>query len=283
MSWQLLVGVSVLLYSVNGLLHRVLMKKENSDPYAQTVAFYGIVGLFALLIAVFRGGFHYQISTGQLPLFVLIAIVAGAASVVGFKALKLIEASELSILLSSSRLWVVLGAFIFLQEGFSIQKLLGTVIILFGIATSQWNKHNFTMNQGVILALLAAFFYATTELISFFILRNFDATSFAVYTNWLPILALLLVRPKSIKKLSFYFKRNNAINIALVSISDVLATLFLFYAYQTGRNASQIGPIMATQTILTVLLGIIILKERNNMTKKIMGAVVVVVGVLLVL
>ncbi len=127
MSWQLLVGISVLLFSFNGLFHRVLMKDLKSDPYAQTVAFYGLVGVFAFIIAVFRGGFHYQISIEQLPYFILLTVFATIAPVLAFKALKLIEASENSILLSSQRLWIVIGAFIFLAEGFSINKLIGSL------------------------------------------------------------------------------------------------------------------------------------------------------------
>ncbi len=88
------------------------MKEEDSDPYAQTIAFYGIVGLFALIIAVLHGGFQYQISADLLPYFVLITIFAAITSVLGFRAPQLIEASENSILGSSSRLWVLLGAFL---------------------------------------------------------------------------------------------------------------------------------------------------------------------------
>lgn len=283
MSWQLLVGLSVLLYSVNGLLHRVLMREQDSDPYAQTIAFYGVVGLFAFIISVLRGGFQYRISTDLLPYFALITIFAAVTSVLAFRALKLIEASESSILISSSRLWVVVGAFLFLQEGFSLQRLVGTVIILIGIAVAQWKKQKFIINEGVVFTLLAAVFYALTELTSFFILRKFDAPSFTVYTSWLPVIALLLIRPKSLKKLAFYLKRKNAINISLVSLSDAIATIFLFFAYQIGRNASQIGPIMATQTILTVFLAVIILKERNYMPQKIAGGLLAVVGTILLL
>ena len=259
------------------------MKEEDSDPYAQTIAFYAVVGLFALIIAVIRGGFQYQISADLLPYFILITIFAALTSVLGFRAIQLIEASESSILISSSRLWVVLGAFIFLQEAFSMQKLIGTVVILVGITIAQWKKQKFVLNEGVIFALLAAFSFAITELVSFFILRKFDATSFAVYTNWLPVIALLLIRPRSFKKLAFYLKRKNAINISLVSISDISATLFLFYAYQVGRNASQIVPIMATQTIVTVFLAVIILKEKNYMLQKIAGGIFAVIGTILLL
>jgi drug/metabolite transporter (DMT)-like permease len=205
MSWQLLVGLSVLIYSFNNILHRLLMKEEDSDPFAQTIAFYGIVGIFALIFALLRNGFQYQISADQLPLFLVITIFSAATSVFGFKALKLIEASESTILMSSSRLWVVLGAFFFLHEIFSIQKVIGTIVILFGITFAELRNHKFVINSGVLFALFAAFCFAVTELISFFILRKFDANSFTVYTYLLPVIALLFININSLKKLVFYF------------------------------------------------------------------------------
>lgn len=283
MSWQILTSLSVLLYSGNNLLHRVLMKDDDSNPYTQTIAFYGIVGIFALIISIFRGGFQYKISSEQTPYFILIAIFAALTSVLGFKALQSIESSENSILISSSKLWVVLGAFTILHEEFSIIKFIGAVIVLVGIAIAQYQNHKFIFNNGVVFALLASISYAITEITSFFILRNFDANSFAVYTNWLPIIVILIINPKSFSRLSFYLRQKNAIYISIVSLSDLLATLFLFNAYQVGRNASQIAPIMATQTIISVLLAIVILKERNNISKKILGGLLVVVGVILIL
>jgi len=35
MSWQILVGLSIILFSVNGLIHRVIMKDSKSDAGAQ--------------------------------------------------------------------------------------------------------------------------------------------------------------------------------------------------------------------------------------------------------
>lgn len=283
MSWQLLVGASVFIYSVNTLIHKILMKERDSDPYAQTIAFYGIVGILALIFALLRGGFQYRIAPDQLPLFAVITAFAAVASVLAFKALQRIEASEIVILMSSARLWVVLGAFLFLGEQFSVRKVISTMIILLGIAIAQWKKHGLTLNAGAWLALTAAACIAVTEITSFFILRSFDAVSFTVYTNLLPTAALLLINPRSIKKLSFYALPKNALNITVVSVGDFVATLLLFLAYQAGRNAAQIAPLMATQTIVSVLLAIVLLKERDRMMNKIVAATLAVAGVVLIL
>ncbi|KKR31507.1 MAG: hypothetical protein UT63_C0068G0017 [Candidatus Gottesmanbacteria bacterium GW2011_GWC2_39_8] len=226
MTWQLFVGVSILLYSVNALLHRILMKEADSDPYAQTIAFYGLVGLFAFFIAVFRDGFQYRIPPDLFPYFIIITIFAALTSVLGFRSIQLIEASESSILGSTSRIWVLFGAFIFLKEEFSINKLVGTFLILISVIVVQWKNKRFVINEGIIFAVLASISFAITETASYYILRKFDATSFAVYTNWLPVIAFLFIRPKSFKRLTFYLKRKNAFNILLVSASDVFASLF---------------------------------------------------------
>ena len=283
MSWQVLIGISVFLFSLNGLFHRVLMKDEKSDPYAQTFAFYGLGGLFTFIITLFCGGFHYQMSLPQVPLFLLIAVFGTVAPVLFFKAAKVLEASENSIIFSSQRLWLVFGAFIFLGEPFSIKKLIGTIIIMLGISIALWKKGKFVINGAFFFLIIAAMCYAITDVISFYILRNFDALSFNVYFAICTLVPLLIVKPGLLQKLRFYFKPAYALNILIVSINDTTATLLLFFAYQVGRNASQISPLMATNTIITVLLGILILKETSNMRNKIIGAMTVVLGVLLVI
>lgn len=283
MSWQVLIGISVLLFSLNGLFHRILMKDEKSDPFAQTLMFYGLGGIFSFIVAQFRGGFQPQIATSQLPLFALLTIFGTAAPILTFKAAKKLEASESSIILSSQRLWIVFGAFIFLNESFSIQKLLGTIIIILGITFAQWKKRKFVINNAFFLLVIAALCYAIADIVAFQIIQTHDAVSFNVYYAILTLFALLIVKPKTIKKLNFYFNPKYFANILAVSINDTTASLLQFFAYQIGRNASQIAPISATTTIITVLLGIIILKETKNMFNKIVGAFIVVAGVLLIL
>ena len=54
-------------------------------------------------------------------------------------------------------------------------------------------------------------------------------------------------------------------------------------AYQIGRNALQISPLASTQTIVTVLLALIILREKGNMFQKMFGAAIAVIGTILLL
>jgi drug/metabolite transporter (DMT)-like permease len=283
MTWQIYIALGIFLFSANSLLHRILMRDVKSDPYAQTLAFYGLGGVFALIIAISRGGFQYRITLDQLPYFAIMAISCTLAPIIAFRSYREVEASEATILFSSQRLWMVFGSFLVLQETFSLRKVIGTLVILSGITFAVWKKQQYVINIGVLYALLAAFSYAVADIASFFILRNFDVPSLSVYLSFIPVVLLLLLRPRTLKKLSFYFKPKYAIAIIAVSLSDTLASLAVYFAYQVGRNAAQISPLMATQIILSVILAIIFLKEHDHLVSKIVGASIVVAGVLLII
>jgi drug/metabolite transporter (DMT)-like permease len=283
MSWQLLVGLGVLLYSINGLLHRTIMKYDKSDAYAQAFVFTGLASLFFFIAMLFRGGFVSSPSLCQLLLFVLTAFLSSIGIGFYFMGFKSIGASEHTIILTSSRLWLMLGAILLLQESLTIAKLTGTVAILFGVVLAEWRGRTFVFNKGAVYVLLAAFFLASSETVSFYIVRNFDVLSYMFYSSVLVTSMLLIFRPKVVKKLPFYLKPRRALNICTTSINAALANVLGFTAYQVGRNALQISPIMATQTILTVLLAIIILKERDHMVQKILGSLAAVIGTILLL
>ncbi|MEI8232242.1 MAG: EamA family transporter [bacterium] len=283
MSWQLLVGLSILLYSVNGLLHRVLMKNSDSDPNAQALMFTTLVGLFGVIILFFQGGFKSYISLSQLPSFLLISGFVTAGSIYAFKGFKYIEASEHTILLTSSKLWSLLGAVLFLGETLTARKLLAGLLIIAGVMIAEWRKQKFVINAGTWYVLIAAASYSAGEILSFYVLRDFDSTAFLVYCSFISALLIFLINPSVLSKLYFYARPKNLGNIVTVSINDALATLFLFNAYQVGRNALQIGPIMATQTIVTVILALTFLKETDSMPQKIVGSLLAVVGTMVMI
>ncbi len=101
------------------------------------------------------------------------------------------------------------------------------------------------------------------------------------YRRCLRFFTLLLVQPKAIKKIKYYFRKDRAAKVLLLSLCDTFGMLALYLAYQTGRNAAVIGPLRSTSIIVTVVLAILILKERTNAVNKIAGALIAVFGVVL--
>jgi drug/metabolite transporter (DMT)-like permease len=283
MSWQLLTGLSVVLYSVNALLHRTIMRDEQSDAYAQALVFTGLGSLFFLVALLIRGGLESPASWNQLLLVMLAALLSAVGMVLVFEGFKSIGASEHTILLTSAQLWLMLGAVLILNEELTMRKVIGAAAILAGVVIAQWGKRALVLNRGAVCVLLAAFCFAASGTVSFLIVRSFDVLSYMFYGSVMVASMLAAFRPRVFRKLSFYFEPKRALNIVTTSFNDALANLFGLTAYEVGRNALQLSPIGATQTLLTVLLAIAILKERDHMTRKIAGGLAGVIGTILLL
>lgn len=283
MVWQIYLLVSILLISLNGLFHRSLMKDDKSNPRAQTIVFLGLGGIIAFVITLLRGQLNLVIPHSLYFNFIPLILLSTPAYILTYRAYQLIGASEVVLFLTTGRLWNVVGAFLFLHETLTIQRVLGAIVILLGIAVVLYDKKKFTFNKGMIFVLLAAFLFGMNDINGFYILKSFDATNFLIYSEFLPVLTLLIIQPKVVKKLKYYLQKGNALKVSLLSLCDALGMLALYLSFQAGGKASVIGPLSATRVLITVLLATIILKERNNLKNKLIGAAVTVFGVILLL
>jgi drug/metabolite transporter (DMT)-like permease len=259
------------------------MKDDDSSAVAQTIVFMGIEGVIAIIIAVIRGKFQLSVPPSLIINFVIIAVFMTLAYVLKYRGFKLLNASEVSIFSSTSKMWNVLGAAIFLHEAVTPQRIIGTVVILLGITITIYVNKKFQINKGILFVLAGALLFGLTDINGYYILQKIDASNYQIYASLLPVFALLLIQPTSVKKIRYYFRKDRAIKVTLLSLFDTFGMLALFLAYQAGGKASIIGPLSATKIIVTVFMAMIFLKERTNITNKILGALVSIVGVILLL
>lgn len=283
MPWQLYLLISILLISCNGLFHRSLMKDDKSHPIAQTIVFLGLGGCIAIIIALLQRKLQLSFPPSLGWNFLLLILLSTPAYLLTYRAYQLLGASEIVLLLSTGRLWNVMGAALFLHEAITTIQVLGALIILAGLAITLYDKRKFTVNKGVLFVLLAAFLYGMSDINGYYMLHTLNATNFLIYSEFLPVIVLLIMQPTVIKNLRYYFHTNTATKALLLSFCDALGSLALFLSYQAGGKASVIGPLSATRVLVTVVLAMVILRERNNIRNKILGAIITICGVILLL
>lgn len=283
MPWQVLLVVSILFLSLNGLFHKSLLGDDRSDPRAQAVVFLGLGGLISVVIAYFRGNLRLEFPEELIINFLILAIFGTIAYVLKYRSYQLISTSEVVIFSTTSKFWNVIGASIILHEAITIQKIIGTIVIIIGVAITVYADKKFKVNKGILIVLLAAILFGLTDINGYYMLGSMDASSYQILFYLLPVIALLLFQPKLMKKVPYYFKPDRALKVIALAIFDTLGMLALFFAYQMGGSASIIGPLSATKVIVTVVLAIIFLKERNNLTNKLVGSVIAVIGAILLL
>lgn len=281
MSWQILVAFATIAYSISVVLQRVLMKDKNSDPIAFSIIFQFLVGILIGIYA-FVKGFSLPNLTPFIPNLILVGLLYGLGNMFVFKALKTIDASEFTITFASRTIWIVIGAIIFLKESFSLQQTIGTLLIISSIILVSWKRKKLTLGSGIWTALLAAVFMGAGFTNDAFLVSSFDVPSYLTIAFIIPALFMLAIYPKSTKSMKYLLTKDNLFKLVILAAIYGSSAITIFLAYQVGKNASQIAPLNQTSTILTVILSMIFLGERSDYVKKIIGAVISFIGVLLV-
>lgn len=280
MDWLLLTLASVFIVSLANILQRVLMRDDKSNPYSYAFIFHILLGILNLVFALIHG-FQLPPLDGSFIYFIIAAVLWGGGTVFLFKALQLLESSEVTILGSFRALITIVASIIFLRETFNLQKVLGTIIILASIFLVSNLKKGIKFNKGIIYVFVMAVMYGSAVVFDAFIVKQYDPISYLAVANLLIGSMILMFYPKALGQWSYFIKPNFLKKmLPLVFLSSAQAIAF-YMALSIGGNASQIGPINQAQVIITVLLAVVFLKEKDHLLRKLIAGVLVTFGVVL--
>jgi len=252
----------------------VLKSKGDATSYAWLV---GTVRLLAfIVIALFIASPLPAISA----IYVLAAL--GLVEVVSaYVFMKMHAASHLSIssLIVRTRLvWVPVIAMIFLKEQLIVREYVGILILFLGLSVTI-SSHKLRMDKGVKLAYLSGFIIGVLTVLMK-AATSVASTAFVMISMSLPtvlIFPMLMKDPK--KRLSRVLVKNAGMKL-IASFSNIAAMFFYTRALQVGP-VSKVTSIYQGALILSVLAGIILLKEREDIIKKLIGSAGVIAGAFL--
>lgn len=132
-----------------------------------------------------------------------------------------------------------------------------------------------------IYALLSAFFAALTAILAKIGIKNIDSNlATAIRTIVIVLFAWGIVFFQGTAKQITNLSQFSLIFLILSGLATGLSWLFYFRALQLG-NASQVAPIDKLSLALTILLSILILKEKVVPTT-IIGVLLMIAGAILV-
>ncbi len=279
MHWLAFAGISVLAFSIATLFQRLAMKEEHSDPVTSSIIFQFLLGIGSAIIAAFVG-FHMP------PIYLWPYLIAAGAlyasgSVLFFRSIKMIEASELAILGGFGTLVTLIIAFFFLSERLAPIQWIGAILILVAILVVKYERHNFRYNKGVLYALLGTSCYGLAIVFDGYNLKFYDATSYLPVMSFIPGIMLLLSFPGHIRKFVHDVRKIN-MNLGIYSLLYVISAETFYLPIQNGALVSQMTTIGRISIILTVILAMIFLKERSHLGKKFVGAMLATLGILLI-
>jgi len=255
------------------------MKDEDNDPILFAITFQFILTSVTLLYALYAG-FVFPPPVDLWPRFLLGAILYACGVVSSFYANKHIGAGEFTILTSISSLITILLGVTLLGNSFSWAKIVGTTLILSSVFIL-YGKERMKFNTGVWYALGVAFFFGVAVINDVVILRTYPAVSFLPLMCFLPGVVMLIAFPKKMLKIKRLLHPKPFQHIVLYALFYGIASVFFYLSLSNGATISQLSPMTRASIIITVLLSALFLGERKNLGRKIVSAVLVSIGVVL--
>ncbi|HRN85823.1 MAG TPA: EamA family transporter [Candidatus Dojkabacteria bacterium] len=288
MNWLFFITLSVITGSLGSILQRVLMKNKVSGSYAYSALTQVISAIVCLVIAFIIGSQNFptieQIFSNNLYLFILFSSILYALhAVFGFKALQSVEVSRFTVIYSLRAVITILVATLFLDEKLTIIQLFGALLILSAIVFLNTTsiKGLFKFTRGEIYALLAAVTFGVATVSDKYLLDWFDYVPYLFVDFIVPGMILFLARPKSIPESVELLKEKLGPKILLFSTLYAIAAITFFAALTQADNASLVSGVGQVGSIVTVLLGIVLLKERKDLSKKLIAASLSFIGLIL--
>lgn len=193
---------------------------------------------------------------------------------------KHLEVSVFSILGQLGTVFLIIVGLIIFKEPFVLTKLLGAGLILFANIFLFYEKGKLKLNKYVWIGVLAKMFYTIAVSIDIGISKQFNLPFYIMLTFLLPAVVIFFGEKIKFSEIIGEYKRPGRINYIITGISWGLLSFFYLRAFQFGA-VTTIVPIQASAVLLNVLVAYIFLKERDHKWRKIISAVLVILGIIL--
>ena len=277
MDWIILVLASAFCSAMSVLLQKKFVMK--SDP-VETATFFQILCTIIIITFALWHGINFSGLQSYLPNLVVMPFIYAGVNYFYFKALKMAEASEVTLIGTFRSLLVAIGSVILLRETLSNNMITGTFLIIISVFVIFYRPKSMKVNRGHVYAIIGSILLGLGFVNDTYILRTVDVASYEALAFLLPGILMLLFKPSSLR---VFKDAGKLLNMCAISLFYAGAALLLFYAYHLGGQADQVYPIAQSYVIMTVILAAIFLRERDDLLKKVAATLLVLAGIALLI
>ncbi|MCO1600867.1 DMT family transporter [Desulfosporosinus nitroreducens] len=282
LDWFQLVLIYIVTNSASKVIQKQVLKDQEVDPAAFSAFFLFVVGVLSIPLLMVE-----KPSIASSPELWLVVILSSVFYMVCmflyYNALKSTEVSQVETIATTRSIWfLVFGIFLF-GESVNLSSFLGIALIFGGLIVIYWDKGSFKdFGKPHLYTLIYSLLISASYALDKIALNSFSVVLYQVVVYIIPAIFTVIFIPKTFGNLRYFIKPQKSTLIVLISaVFQMISTLALYAAYKYGGDLSVVGPLAQTSTVLTIIVGIVILKERWNLKRKIIGVILVLVGVAL--
>ncbi len=274
--WIILAALGGIASNFFNFVSRYALKDESDDPNSWAFLFEFVRLVVFIVFLFFDFSLKWEFQT-----FHLLFWVGFTEFISVYLYMQMHKYSHLSIstIISRTRLvWIPLIAFLFFGEHLKLMEYLGIAILFIGLSIVV-APHKLFVDKGAIYANLAAFIIAINTIL-FKLSLPFASNSLILVAFCLPSVILFPIFMKNAKKRIIKGARKNLMLKLIGIVCNILSSYFIIWALHTGE-VSKVNAIYQSMMIFSVLAGIIILKEKQDILKKLIGSIITIAGVIL--
>ena len=157
--------------------------------------------------------------------------------------------------------------------------------MLFAIILIQYKGGSLKLNSSVLYIIASASLFAIFQVFSARVSQSITTGTYLIIAHWGPSILLGSIYFRKIKpeicSLSDKVKKS-AGSLLFAGGTSLLYFLFSFLAYKFSPDKGVVVVLLTAQVILSVIFGILLLKEKDNTVRKIIAAILAfIAGVLI--
>lgn len=277
--WLLFIFLNIIFNIIFTQIFKIVIKNSKSEGTI-TILVQFIAGITSILISPL---FKYTFSTDwKVYLTLIIACIFYSISDrMNTTVRNGIEASTFSIISQLATVFMISAGILFFKEPFILKKIIGAALIVLSNIFIFYKKGNQKINKYVILGIFSNIAYSIALFIDVNISNNFNLAIYVATTLLVSSLFIIIFEKIKFNDIKKEFNNSNKKLIFITGFSWSTMLICQLNAYKLG-NITSVAPLCALTVIGNVIVSYIFLKERNNLLKKIIAAIIIIISVFLI-
>lgn len=278
-TWLVLALLSAFFHGAAGLTNRFVLRARSADWEAYTFGYHALALLFFLPLLATEWAPPSSAEAWGLAL--LASVVWAAIGFVGFKSVHFADVTLRTPISRSRSLWTLLAAALLLGESITQGKLLGAALIIAGVVlvSIKVGRVGGLDDPGVRLTLLSAFLFGFVIVLDKAASAHFPTSLYGFLQYALPAVWIALVIPQRMDRFTRLLRGPSGKFLVLGALFDA-AYYYLLIAALKLADAGLVAPAAELYLVVTAVGGIVLLRERTDLARRLVGTAVTLAGVL---
>lgn len=280
-NWFLYALISMVALAGADIAQKIsLTRKENIDAVTNNLFVWTTMSVISLMALLIFAPSSIEFSKVNFPLLLItgtVGFVSGALFYGSFKG----NSPSTSIILSNASILIttVLGI-MFFAENSGYEKILGVSLIIAAIVIVSYSGKE-KLDKYNVLALLGGVGFGFAFTLDKFFVLELNPLFYVFLMSVSIALSCLVFGFKTILKDLKVMSSGSFLPILIAASAFFFYNLFSFLSYDSGGNVGVVTAMNQATVFLVILFEIVILKDRANLNRKILGAIVALIAVLI--